>query len=125
MLKKGTDRSIHGPCRVKDQEVSGGVVSPFFQHVEQIAEPARLNLEECAYLSESDFHLRFWNTAIERAKYAGFLRNVAIAMANSGLERFKEPLRHLASHENAMVAGHARWALGRLEGCGDTESRFS
>lgn len=89
----------------------------------EFAPPLALNLAECAYLSESEFHLRYRGSAIARPKYAGFLRNVAIAMGNSGASVFEEPLRHLASHPDATVAEHARWALGRLKLCEDTDSR--
>jgi len=74
------------------------------------------SLEECAYLSQDEFHLSFGNSAIERSRYSGFLRNVAVAMGNSGLERFREPLEHLAFGGDSLVAAHARWALQRLEG---------
>ena len=35
-------------------------------------------------------------------------------MGNSGLEKFREPLEHLAAFENPLVAGQARWALQQL-----------
>jgi epoxyqueuosine reductase QueG len=55
-----------------------------------------------------------------RAKHTGFLRNVAVAMGNSGnaggeREQFREPLERLAEHADAMVAEHARWALAQLD----------
>ena len=76
--------------------------------------PFALDLEESANLSEQEFHLKFRASALARPKHAGFLRNVAVAMGNSGLERFKPTLERLAADENSMVAEHARWALGRL-----------
>jgi epoxyqueuosine reductase len=76
--------------------------------------PFALDLEESANLSEQEFHLKFRASALARPKHAGFLRNVAVAMGNSGLERFKPALERLAADENAMVAEHARWALERL-----------
>jgi epoxyqueuosine reductase len=51
---------------------------------------------------------------VERTRYSGFLRNVAVAMGNSRLERFRAPLEKLAELPDAMVAGHARWALEKL-----------
>ncbi len=73
-----------------------------------------LPLDECARLSESDFRLAFKDSAFSRAKYAGFLRNVAVAMGNSGLARFRQPLEMLAAHADPIVAEHARWALAQL-----------
>jgi epoxyqueuosine reductase len=66
-------------------------------------------------MTEEEFRLRFEGSPIQRAKYAGFLRNVAVAMGNSGLEQFRAPLERLAACENPMVAEQARWALGQLK----------
>ncbi len=81
--------------------------------------PLGLDLEECSNLSEPEFRLSFEGSALARPKHAGFLRNVAVAMGNSGLERFEQPLKRLAAGENEMVAEHARWALGKVTGCED------
>jgi epoxyqueuosine reductase len=81
--------------------------------------PYSLDLEDCANLSEQEFHLRFRESALARSKHAGFLRNVVVAMGNSGLKRFTPALERLAADENAMVAEHARWALERLRWCED------
>jgi epoxyqueuosine reductase len=71
-------------------------------------------LEELAALTEDEFRSRFRGSPIQRAKYAGFLRNVAIAMGNSGLEKFREPLEQLAGFPNPLVADQARWALKQI-----------
>jgi epoxyqueuosine reductase len=71
-------------------------------------------LEELAALSEDEFRSLFHSSPIQRAKYAGFLRNVAIAMGNSGRKQFREPLQRLARFENLLVAEHARWALRQI-----------
>ncbi len=73
-------------------------------------------LDELAALTEEDFGSRFHGSPIQRAKYAGFLRNVAIAMGNSGLEKFREPLERLAAFQNPLVAEQACWALRELSG---------
>ncbi len=72
------------------------------------------SLASCAALTESEYKTMFHDSPMTRAKYAGFLRNVAVAMGNSG-EEMREPLERLAEHANEMVAEHARWALGRIE----------
>lgn len=78
-------------------------------------------LEECSRLSESQFKLKFEGSALARPKYSGFLRNVAIAMGNSGLEELREPLEVLAQHPDSLVAEHARWAIKQFdEAHGDT-----
>ncbi len=68
-------------------------------------------LAEMAALSEPDFRELFRGTPVTRARYSGFLRNVAIAMGNRGVPQFRAPLEKLASSADAVVAEHARWAL--------------
>ncbi len=83
-------------------------------------EPAfhpRLNpapLETLASLTEEEFRARFRDSPISRARYTGFLRNVAVAMGNSRAARFREPLERLARSTDPLVASHAQWALGQL-----------
>jgi len=72
------------------------------------------DLSRLAALSEAEFRDLFLDSPVTRARYAGFLRNVAIAMGNSKLEAFRAPLEKLAASPLAMVADHARWALGEL-----------
>jgi len=73
------------------------------------------DLAELALLSEREFHRLFRRTPIWRAKYDGFLRNVAIAMGNSGQESMRIPLLHLTLHHSELVAETAAAALRRLE----------
>jgi epoxyqueuosine reductase len=75
-------------------------------------------LEELAAIAEEEFRAMFRGTPLLRARYSGFLRNVAVAMGNARLESFRAPLEKLAESGDAVVAGHARWALGRLPGTG-------
>ena len=78
------------------------------------AENGLPELEELALMSEREFDERFAGTPVKRAKYRGFLRNVAVAMGNSGERKFLEPLRRLTASEDSMVREHAEWAIGRL-----------
>lgn len=71
-------------------------------------------LEKLAALSESEFREMFRSSPIQRARYAGFLRNVAIVMGNSKLEKFREPLEKLAAFPDSLVSEHARWAIEQL-----------
>jgi len=73
-------------------------------------------LETLAALSEEEFRGLFRSSPIRRARYAGFLRNVAVAMGNARLEKFRLPLEKLALSEDPLVSGPARWALGQLPG---------
>jgi epoxyqueuosine reductase len=75
-------------------------------------------LEELARLTAEEFREIFRASPIQRAQYAGFLRNVAIAMGNSRREKFREPLEKMARFPNEMVQEHARWALAQLDASG-------
>lgn len=72
-------------------------------------------LEDVASLSLEDFNRRFGNTAIKRSRYRGFLRNVAVAMGNSGDEQYLEPLDRMAGLSDPVIAEHALWAIDALK----------
>jgi epoxyqueuosine reductase len=55
-------------------------------------------------------------TAMRRAPREQILRNVAIALGNSGDVRAWAPLRQLLTHRHPLVRSHAAWGLGRLAG---------
>jgi epoxyqueuosine reductase len=74
-------------------------------------------LAELANLSAEEFRAMFRGTAIWRARYTGFLRNVCTAMGNAPRAAYREPLERLVQHENSAVAEHARWALAKLDQC--------
>ena len=84
---------------------------PEFQPREGLVNPA---LDELAAMSVEGFRERFRGSPIKRTKYAGFRRNVAVAMGNSGNREFIPILERLADDEDETVAKHARWALERL-----------
>ncbi|MCY4188425.1 MAG: tRNA epoxyqueuosine(34) reductase QueG [Bryobacterales bacterium] len=71
-------------------------------------------LEDLASLSAEEFNARFAGSPIERSRYAGFLRNVAVAMGNSGNPSFREALERLAGCGQPLVREHAEWALAQL-----------
>jgi epoxyqueuosine reductase len=73
-------------------------------------------LERMAGLSESEFRELFRGTPVTRARYSGFLRNVAVAMGNSGNRGLLAPLEKLARSGDPVVAGHALWAIDKLRG---------
>ncbi len=53
-------------------------------------------------------------TSMRRVPREQLLRNVAVALGNSGDARAVPALVTLLSHSFALVRGHAAWALGRL-----------
>ncbi len=71
-------------------------------------------LDRFADIDEEEFRKIFRGTPVLRAKYRGFLRNVAVAMGNSGLAKFEAPLERMARSEDPLIAEHARRALEQL-----------
>ena len=82
----------------------------------------RPDLGDLANLTEEEFATRFAGTPVERSRYAGFLRNVAIAMGNSGNPTFREALGQLGESSDPVVREHAAWALERLPPKDERES---
>ncbi len=71
-------------------------------------------LESLAGLTEDEFRILFRQSPVWRAKYSGFLRNVASAMGNSDSPAFREPLRKLSLHPDRTIADAAAAALRRI-----------
>jgi epoxyqueuosine reductase QueG len=71
-------------------------------------------LDALASISEDDFRRIFARSPIKRAKYRGWLRNLCVAMGNSGDERFVPWLERAAQHSDPVVREHAAWARERL-----------
>jgi len=72
-------------------------------------------LDELAHLEDSGFLARFAGTPVMRTKRRGLLRNVAVALGNSGSKDAVSPLEKLTGDPEPVIASHARWALNRLE----------
>ncbi len=72
-------------------------------------------LQDMAALTQEEFRDRFRHSPVWRAKYSGFLRNVALAMGNSGRSEMREPLERLASHADQTIATAAHKALRALD----------
>jgi epoxyqueuosine reductase len=74
------------------------------------------HLEDLAHMTQEEFHRRFRGTVLERSKRRGLLRNVCVAMGNSGNPAFIPLLESLLDDTEALVREHAAWALARLRG---------
>ncbi len=72
------------------------------------------SLAELAGLTPQTFKARFRNTPLELTKRRGVLRNVCVAMGNSGIADFIPLLETLIDDEEALIREHAAWALARL-----------
>ena len=73
-------------------------------------------LDILALISEDDFRRIFAHSPLKRVKYRGWLRNLCVAMGNSGDEKFVPWLERVAQHSDPIVREHAAWALERLRG---------
>ena len=71
-------------------------------------------LSDLASLTEEDFRRLFRESPINRVKYRGWLRNLCVAMGNSGGQRFVAWLETIRLHADAVVREHAEWAIHRL-----------
>ena len=71
-------------------------------------------LEWLASMDGPEFNRWFRGSPLERTRRKRVLRNVAIAMGNSGDTSFLPRLREWAISEDAVLAEAARWAIDRL-----------
>jgi len=62
-------------------------------------------------LDDDGFRSLFRKSPIKRTKRSGLLRNVCIAMGNSGQTSFVHDLLAVLGDEEALIRGHAAWAL--------------
>jgi len=75
---------------------------------------ASLDLIALLRMTRDDYLRATKGSAMRRARYPGLLRNVAIALGNSGDGRAVPALVEALDHAETLVRGHAAWALGRL-----------
>ncbi len=81
---------------------------------DDLAEELLPSLPSLLSLDEAGFRARFAHSAVRRAKRRGLLRNVAIALGNSGNPEAIPPLRTALGDPEPLVRGHAAWALGQF-----------
>ena len=114
-LRTGIGRQVFG-CDICQDVCPWNRHAPATQAPEFAARTSFVNpeLDWLVRLSPDDFREVFRGTPVKHAKYAGLLRNVAIAMGNSGEGRFLTILDNLARHDDATVRDAAEWALHAL-----------
>ena len=92
-------------------------VCPWNEPGGEHADELNPSLPELLRIDDEGFRRRFFRSAIKRAKRRGLLRNVAVALGNSGNPAAVEVLAEsLRTEAEALVRGHAAWALGNLGG---------
>jgi epoxyqueuosine reductase len=72
-------------------------------------------LAELVRLDDAAFRDLFAKSAVKRIGRARFVRNVLIAIGNSGEASLAEQAERLIDDESPLVRGAAIWALGRLD----------
>ncbi len=91
-------------------------VCPWNDEHANVEEALAPSLRELLALDDEGFQRRFRRSAVKRAKRRGLLRNVAVALGNSGNPDAIEPLsRALEGDREPLVRSHCAWALGRLD----------
>jgi len=78
--------------------------------------------ERLLSLDDKGFREAFRGSPVKRAKRSGFLRNVCVALGNWGAPEALPTLVRALGDGDALVRGHAAWALGRV---GTVEARES
>ncbi|MEJ6720099.1 MAG: epoxyqueuosine reductase [Akkermansiaceae bacterium] len=72
------------------------------------------SLSDFLDMSVDDFRRVFAKSPIKRIKHERFLRNVCVALGNTGTEKDLSKLKELATHESPLIAEHAQWAIEEI-----------
>lgn len=72
------------------------------------------SLRDFLALDDAGFRELFRNSPIKRIKRRGFLRNVCVALGNTGGPEDLAALQKAASDPEPLIAEHASWALGEI-----------
>ena len=114
-LRSGIGRNVFG-CDICQDVCPWNRRAPVASDPELSPRTELLNpaLDWLASLDEAAFGQWFFGSPVKRSRFGGFRRNVAIAMGNSGLKRFRLTLESWARSEDPVVAESARWALNKL-----------
>ena len=116
ILELGPD---HVACFIAEPIMaSGGVILPPTGYQRRTLEVCR-KYGVLLALDEVGFRARFRKSPVRRAGRAGLLRNVAVAMGNSGHAGFVPDLLVALGDDEPLLRGHAAWALGRICPQGD------
>ena len=84
---------------------------PDFQQKQEM-----IKLIDLIQMTQEMFSKRFKGSPIKRIKRRGLLRNVAIALGNSGNQQAVPILIKVLNDEEPLIRAHVVWALGELSG---------
>ena len=114
-LRAGMGRQVFG-CDICQDVCPWNRRAPVVLDAEMLPRQELINpdLDWLAGLTSAEFRRWFKGSPLERMGKKRLHRNVAIAMGNSGQERFRERLEAWCRGEDTVLADAARWALRRL-----------
>ncbi len=98
------------------------IVCPWNSYAVATEEPAfqeregATHLVELMQLDDEGFSARFRKSPVKRTKRRGLLRNVAVALGNSGLREAVPVLTRALADPEPLIRSHTVWALGELLG---------
>jgi len=75
---------------------------------------ADLDLTALLSMGREEYTEAFRRSPMKRSKLSGLQRNAAVAMGNSAVPRYTEPLIQALIGGEALLRRHAAWALGRI-----------
>ena len=96
------------------------IVCPWNSFATPVQEPAfqgqvtSLRLVDLIRLDDDGFNRLFHKSPIKRLKRRGLLRNVAVALGNSGNADAVKPLIEALQDKEPLIRAHVVWALGEL-----------
>ncbi len=74
------------------------------------------DLEMLAGLDQQQFSKMFKHSPVKRSKRRGLIRNVLVAIGNSGDKYFEDQVIKLLTDEEPLIRKHAVWALYKISG---------
>jgi epoxyqueuosine reductase len=98
------------------------IVCPWNSYAVKTGEPDfqqkqdTFKLTDLIQISQEVFSRRFKGSPIKRIKRRGLLRNVAVALGNSGNTQAIPILLKVLDDEEPLIRAHVVWALGELSG---------
>ena len=114
-LRPGIGRQVFG-CDICQDVCPWNRRAPVASDPELAARKELVNpaLDWLAEMDEADYERQFNGSPVRRTKWAGFRRNLAIAMGNSGEERYLPRLGPWAKDTDPALAEAAEWAVENL-----------
>jgi len=84
---------------------------------EQVVQNGSMTLADEMDITEEGFRHKYSRSPILRAKRKGYLRNIAVALGNSGdAKAIPTLIKALTTDSGPLIRSHCAWALGQIGG---------